>query len=216
MRSSTTGYRACIGISVAALGLLSGCVHRAATYDGNAVFCEWAIEQTPSRADDPLDIELVPVARHQAADGVLRVGSARSRVEMHSGTGIRFKARNATHRLITIEWDRSALVEEDGRSRRVTHSGVRPEAAGYPQAPTAVPPDTVVEERIYPADAIRPGHSEWRYERFLPTSTTPATYKLRLVIAVSLDGAPSFQTVMFQARDACRDNTDELRERLNQ
>jgi hypothetical protein len=61
---------------------------------------------------------------------------------------------NRSPRSVSIDWNRSVLVDPAGRARRLIHRGVRLADRGGASVPTTVPAGASIDDFLYPADAI--------------------------------------------------------------
>jgi hypothetical protein len=106
-----------------------------------------------------------------------------------NGGAFAFAIQNNSDKLLVIDWDRSSLVDERKRARRIIHAGTRLLVRNEVQAPTSVPPGARLEEFIMPADAFenRSGNG-WVQTYWLPTAEGKVDKELRLVLSYTLDG----------------------------
>jgi hypothetical protein len=105
------------------------------------------------------------------------------------GGSLAFSIQNNSNKLLVIDWDRSSLVDETNRARRIIHAGTRLVVRNEVQAPSSVPPGARLEEFIMPADAFENDPSKgWIETYWLPTQEGKLDKELRLVLSYTLDG----------------------------
>ena len=71
-----------------------------------------------------------------------------------SATNINFYIQNKTDYSIKIPWDEAAYVDENGRSHRVMHSGVKYTDRDKPQPPSIIVRKGSIEDIVYPTDYV--------------------------------------------------------------
>jgi hypothetical protein len=67
---------------------------------------------------------------------------------------ISFSLQNKTEHSIKIPWDEAAYVDENGRSHRVLHGGVKYSDRGQPMPPSVITRMSIFEDTVFPADYI--------------------------------------------------------------
>jgi hypothetical protein len=70
-----------------------------------------------------------------------------------SRTSINFQIRNRTNEVLKIIWDEGAIIQ-NGRSKRITHSGVNYINRGNYQPPTVIPANTRIDDSAIPTENV--------------------------------------------------------------
>lgn len=70
-----------------------------------------------------------------------------------SRTSINFQINNKTNEVLKIIWDEGAIIQ-NGRSKRITHSGVNYINRGSYQPPTIIPANTRIEDSVLPTENV--------------------------------------------------------------
>ena len=74
---------------------------------------------------------------------------------------IDFTLENKTDQPITIDWNRMSYVDAFGEAHKLIHSGVKYIDRAQSLSPTTVPPNSKIEDMIFPSDQIY--YSEGKY-----------------------------------------------------
>jgi hypothetical protein len=117
--------------------------------------------QVPTKSDKPIFI-----------DDVLEIGFATQ------GEHLAFVLKNRTTVPIKLDWSQCAFVDHNGRSLQVMHSGVRYIEKSSPQAPTLVPPQSVLQDLIYPSEYAQyvGGRTGWTKRAMFPNMPEAADF----------------------------------------
>lgn len=65
-----------------------------------------------------------------------------------------FTLLNKTNEPITLEWDRISQIDLSGTAHRVMHQGTRIADRDKPQAATVIPPQSKIDDFVYPSDYV--------------------------------------------------------------
>ena len=121
---------------------------------------------------------------------------------------ISFSLLNKTKHSIKIVWDESVYIDQNGRSNRVMHQGVKYIKKSQPQPPSIVAPLATIEDVVIPADNVHLVGSSWRVYPLLPYSSGDATdaknligKKLQVLLALQTLGVVSEYIFSFTIND---------------
>lgn len=82
---------------------------------------------------------------------------------------INFLIKNKTNETLKIIWD-DAVIVQNGRSKRIIHSGVNYINRGNPQPPTVIPANTSIEDLALPTENVYfvDGYGTWQEKDLFP------------------------------------------------
>jgi hypothetical protein len=84
---------------------------------------------------------------------------------------IAIQIKNKTSAAIQVNWDNVSLVDINGKSNRIIHTGIRLIDRDKPQAPSIIPPGAVLKDEITPVDNIRYESGQyggWKTDPLMP------------------------------------------------
>jgi hypothetical protein len=89
-----------------------------------------------------------------------------------------FDLTNKTNHSIKINWDKAVYIDENGKSKRVMHSGVTYKDRNNPQPPTTVARLATVSDLVFPTenvDWVGGPYGGWQIKPLFPTSSKSGT-----------------------------------------
>lgn len=77
-------------------------------------------------------------------------------------TKVNMQIKNKINIPIIIDWERSTLTTLDNIARRCLHKGVLLKDRSNPQSPTIIPPQSIIEDTMIPADNYVANYDFWK------------------------------------------------------
>lgn len=109
----------------------------------------WKTAQPLSFEDDLIKIEFMLAGGERWYGGVKEIKE------------INFSLYNKTSNVMRLIWDESAYIDQDNSSHKLIILGMRYIERDKPIPPTVIPPNSKIENIIYPSDYIKWSGKDW-------------------------------------------------------
>ncbi len=96
--------------------------------------------------------------------------------------GLGFSLKNTSPAMLELDWTRSVFVDASGRARPVIHKGVRFNDRAAATAPSLIPPNSTLDDFVFPSDGItldRTWVSPAVFERMEPGTNMSVTLNIK-------------------------------------
>lgn len=124
------------------------------TYSANYTLSLWKVER-PEKASQRYGSQKVDTLsgnskyKYSFEDDLVKI------LWLADSRNIGFSLENKTDHSIKVPWDEAAYVDENGKSHRVMHSGIKYTDRQNPQAPSIVVRKGTLEDIVFPTDYVR-------------------------------------------------------------
>jgi hypothetical protein len=115
---------------------------------------------------------------------------------------IRFSLRNRSNATVHVIWDEAVFIFPNRTSSRVVHEGTSWADRNQSQAPTPIPPGTLVQEEAIPASRIWVSEgNHWQLDPLLYTNDRVPGARLGLMLPIQTPAGRADYTFWFEVFD---------------